>query len=319
MIYIEQLIAESEYNLEAFFKRIREQVDYDPSWPLVSLNGYYDADLQTQVMKDFTNGKRTRPSWCQAASAESVCHVTSQGLNAEGPVFAVSATCTGSAYAISVAHALSAQHGTPVMVAGGAKIPVDSYSDFWFKSMRAIDRSTGIPFDANSKGFRPGEGQIFMLISAKPINPIAIIDRLNFFTLPQQDAAVGSVELIKQKLFTGVDVSDIAWWNAHAPGTPMGDAAEYSIFSDVFDDRDVPISSGKGLLGHTVTISYAMELAHGIKHIQRGVVPPNINIATPINNDQRIITTEQPIKGNRFLKFNMGFNGKNVLSTITVM
>jgi 3-oxoacyl-(acyl-carrier-protein) synthase len=208
--------------------------------------------------------------------------------------------------------------GTPVVIVGASRLLPDGYGWYWFNSVRAIDGNTGIPFDKNSRGFRPGEAQFFAVISAKPINPIAAIEDMRFFSITSQFTDTGSVEQVEKNLFDGFDMRDVCWWNAHSPGTPMGDRAEHTIFNNVVGVGDMPISSLKGEIGHTLVASFLVETGLGIQSLMDGYIPPNTGIINPIVDDPRIIIKPVSTTGKTFIKFNMGFGGKNVLSRIKV-
>lgn len=320
MIYIEKFVVSDQYDLEAFFQNISETQSYERTWPLVVVGGHYREDLYVKAFDDFRSGKsRTKPSNCLLSSFESVERVIAKQLRMKGPVFVATASCTSGAYGIYTAYGLSLATGTPVIVASGSTLIDDGFGNYWFRSLRAISNETGIPFDKNSKGFRAGTSQTFFVVSAKPINPVANIKHINFFCLTNETTDTGPVEQIKEQLFSTLDTSDICWWNAHSPGTPVGDAAEYDIFKDIVGDRDVPISSLKGQYGHSLAGSYLLEVGKGIESIQQGIIPANVGITDPINDDPRIITTPVPTTEKTFLKFNMGFGGKNVVSIIEVL
>lgn len=321
MIYIEHLTIEDKFDLESFFTKIHQTVPYDPSWPLICIGAYYREDLYVNGVRDFIDGKkRTKPSNYLLGNFESVERTIASNLKMCGPVSATSASCTSGAYALMNAYGVSLAYDTPVIVASGSRLQQDGLWRYMFAQLGALSLDTGIPFDKNSKGFRPGESQTFFIVSAKPINPIARIPVLKFHTQVSQTTGTGSTEDIKNALFTGVDLDNICWWNAHSPGTPLGDMSEYQIFNDVIGSRDIPISSLKGKYGHSLGGSYLFEIGQGINSIRTSnVIPPNTGIVEPIVNDQRIITQEQKATTNSFLKFNMGFGGKNVLSIIDVV
>ena len=319
MIYIEKLIVDHSYSPEEFLQQIPEDL-YDRSWPLIVCGFHYDEVVHKQSMRDFFEGRpRIKPSAAFVSSIESLERVCAKALKMQGMVQLLSAACTSSAYAVYNAYCISAMTGTPVVIVGASRLLPDGYGWYWFNSIRAIDGDTGIPFDKDSKGFRPGDAQFFAVISAKPIDPIAIIEDMRFFSMTGNFTEPGSTDRIREALFTGFDMNSVCWWNAHSPGTPAGDRAEHTIFSQIVGERDIPISSLKGKIGHTLVASFLVETAIGIDSLKNGVIPPNHGIKCPIVDDSRIITTPTYTQGSTFVKFNMGFGGKNVLSRISIV
>jgi 3-oxoacyl-[acyl-carrier-protein] synthase II len=67
----------------------------------------------------------------------------------------------------------------------------------------------------------------------------------------------------------GVEAADVAYVNAHATATAQGDVAEAEAIHAVFGS-DVPVSSLKGHIGHTMAASGAIELIGTIAMMQRG-------------------------------------------------
>lgn len=320
MIYIEKFIAENAFDLEPFFTNIAATVEYDRKWPVFVVGAHYSEEDYTQLWRDFLGGKkRGRPSNCLRGSYESLERVVGKCLLSCGPISVVSAACTSGAYALFQAAAVSQLTGTPCIVASGSQLAPGHMGEFWFKSFGAISHDTGIPFDTRSKGFRPGVSQTFFVVNSKQTeNTVAIVEEMIFHTLPAETTNTGSIDTIFEHLFAEPIEKDICWWNAHSPGTPAGDRAEYEIFNRVVK-QDVPISSLKGKYGHSIAGSYLFELGKGIESIQQGVIPPNVGIETPIVDDSRIIVEPRTTTGKTFLKFNMGFGGKSVVSRVHVL
>jgi 3-oxoacyl-(acyl-carrier-protein) synthase len=316
MIYIEKYFYENDYNLHDFFTKFEAGVHYDPSWPIVFVSSSrLEHTSHEAVMGDFLGGKkRSKPSLCMAGGPESVHAEIAKILGMRGMTFSVLSACTSSAYGLYQAALLSEATGTPAIVAcADLFAPIDMH---WFSSLGAVSPETGIPFDKNSKGFRPSKAQAFFVVSAKPIYPVACVETMRFMTQPNEKTAIGSLDEIKQ-MFDDIDMSTIGWWNAHSPGTPLGDATEFKLF-DSFG-IDIPISSLKGRYGHALASSYLLELGAALDSVRDGFVPANERLVDRIVDDQRIIKYDVEMNKERFIKFNMGFGGKNVLSVVKTL
>lgn len=316
MIYIEQYSYENNFNLELFFGQFRPGVDYQPDWPAVLVSstranfGGHEA-----MMQDYMAGKkRSKPSLCLTGGLESVHAEIIRLLGLRGATFSVLSACTSGAYGLYQAGLLSQASGTPAIVACADMFsPVDQH---WFNSLGAVSPETGIPFDKNSKGFRPTKAQALFVVSAVPKNPIAYVETMRFMTQPNEKTAIGSLAEI-EKMFDGVYLPSVGWWNAHSPGTPLGDTTEFKLFSSF--NMDIPISSLKGRYGHALASSYLLELGAALDRTREKIVPGNDGLVDPIVEDERIIKTNTHFTTDRFIKFNMGFGGKNVLSVIRVL
>lgn len=81
----------------------------------------------------------------------------------------------------------------------------------------------------------------------------------------------------------GMDAGEIAYINAHGTSTPENDKMEHLSLSTVFGERmrDIPISSNKSMIGHTLSAAGAIEAAFSLMTMREGVIPPTINYDNP--------------------------------------
>jgi 3-oxoacyl-[acyl-carrier-protein] synthase II len=105
--------------------------------------------------------------------------------------------------------------------------------------------------------------------------------------------------------------------NAHATSTPAGDIAEAAAIEKVFQHTlsNLHISSTKGVTGHLLGASGAIESVISVLALTKQCIPPSINI----NKREEKINNEIQIVENIFLKKkinavmnnNFGFGGHN--------
>ena len=81
----------------------------------------------------------------------------------------------------------------------------------------------------------------------------------------------------------GISADQIGYVNAHGTSTPENDKMEYLALSATFGERmpDVPVSSNKSMIGHTLTAAGAVEAVFSLLTIATGVLPPTINYDNP--------------------------------------
>jgi len=94
----------------------------------------------------------------------------------------------------------------------------------------------------------------------------------------------GLAEAIRRTLAdAGLEPADIGYVNAHATSTPAGDRSEALALRAVFTNRGSHprVSSTKGLTGHPLSMSGAMEAAFCALAIRDGFIPGNANLAAP--------------------------------------
>jgi len=114
----------------------------------------------------------------------------------------------------------------------------------------------------------------------------------------------------------GLTPADIDYVNAHGTGTPENDKMEYLGISAVFGERvkDVPISSNKSMIGHTLSAAGAVEAVFSLLTLQHQRIPPTINYQVP---DPAIPLDVVPNKARdaklrHAISNSFGFGGQNV-------
>lgn len=107
----------------------------------------------------------------------------------------------------------------------------------------------------------------------------------------------------------------IDYVNAHGTGTPENDKMEYLALANVFGERvhQLPVSSSKSMIGHTLTAAGAIEAAISLMSIANGMLPPTINCEMP---DPEIKLDIVPNAGRKavvstVLSNSFGFGGQN--------
>ncbi|WP_339761513.1 beta-ketoacyl-ACP synthase [uncultured Hoeflea sp.] len=113
----------------------------------------------------------------------------------------------------------------------------------------------------------------------------------------------------------GLSAEEIGYVNAHGTSTPENDKMEYLALSTVFGDRmsDVPVSSNKSMIGHTLTAAGAIEAVFSLLTISNGILPPTINYDNPdpaIPLDV-VPNVKRDAKVTHVLSNSFGFGGQN--------
>ena len=81
----------------------------------------------------------------------------------------------------------------------------------------------------------------------------------------------------------GLDPDQIEYVNAHGTGTPENDKMEHMALAAVFAHkiRELPVSSTKSMIGHTLSASGAIEAAATILMLENQKILPTINYRKP--------------------------------------
>jgi 3-oxoacyl-[acyl-carrier-protein] synthase II len=73
----------------------------------------------------------------------------------------------------------------------------------------------------------------------------------------------------------GISADEVDYINAHGTATPLNDAAEGKAIAELF--ARVPVSSTKGMMGHSLGAAGAIEAVLSLLALQHQLLPPNIN------------------------------------------
>ncbi|HDH98631.1 MAG TPA: beta-ketoacyl-[acyl-carrier-protein] synthase family protein, partial [Deltaproteobacteria bacterium] len=110
----------------------------------------------------------------------------------------------------------------------------------------------------------------------------------------------------------GLSGDDIDYVNAHATGTVLGDMAEAVAIHSIFG-KDVPVSSYKGHLGHTLGAAGALETIVLLEMLDRQEVVPTLNLERPDPDCSGInlVQSVDKLPMNIVLKNNFALGGVN--------
>ncbi len=119
----------------------------------------------------------------------------------------------------------------------------------------------------------------------------------------------------------GLDASGIGYINAHGTSTPENDKMEYLSLSTVFGDHlsDIPVSSNKSMIGHTLTAAGAVEAIFSMLTIQTGTLPPTINYENPDTSIELDVVpnVKRDHAVTSVLSNSFGFGGQNACLVMT--
>ncbi|MFE5564692.1 beta-ketoacyl-[acyl-carrier-protein] synthase family protein [Amycolatopsis japonica] len=220
---------------------------------------------------------------------------------AEGPVTTVSTGCTSGLDAIGYAADLIARGDADVMVAGATDAPISPISAASFDAIKATSTNNddpehaSRPFDRDRNGFVLGEGAAVFVLEeyeharARNANRYAEVSayahRSNAFHMTglRPDGREMAEAITRCLDQAEINAEDIGYVNAHGSGTRQNDRHETAAFKRSLGSHayDVPVSSIKSMVGHSLGAIGAIELAACALALTHQVVPPTANLHTP--------------------------------------
>ena len=157
------------------------------------------------------------------------------------------------------------------------------------------------------------------MLSAYGLTPKAEVSGIGWtsdahhFTLPNPETIILAIrEAIED---AGLQPEDISYVNAHGTSTQKGDKIEIDCLREIFGKKieNLPVSSTKSQIGHTLGASAALEAALGIEAMQNGYILPTVNhIPDPELADVDVVPNQVRRQNyDIFLSNAFGFGGTN--------
>jgi 3-oxoacyl-[acyl-carrier-protein] synthase II len=221
--------------------------------------------------------------------------------HAMGPNNTIVTACAAGTQAVGEAFRLIARGDADVMLAGGCDSRLDPQLFVAYSAMNAVSASirppseVSRPFDFERDGFVLGEGAAVLVLEgyrrAKRRGARIYAEIRGYgssfdafgITRPEPEGRGAVLSMSAALREARLDPADVDYINAHGTSTRLNDLMETVAVKRLFGHRasSIPMSSQKSMIGHLIGASGAVEAAATALSLQRGVVPPTINLATP--------------------------------------
>ncbi len=188
-----------------------------------------------------------------------------------------------------------------IALAGGAEAPLAPLTFGAFALIRVLSQrnddpsSASRPFDRDRDGFVMGEAAAVLVLeeraAAQRRGARIIAEVLGFgasndayhMTAPRPDGREATRAIRAALEDGGIAPERIGYINAHGSSTPLNEPAEARAIAAAFGvlAEEIPVSGTKGLYGHALGASGAVEAAITALTIDRGVLPGTCNLVDP--------------------------------------
>jgi 3-oxoacyl-[acyl-carrier-protein] synthase I len=201
-------------------------------------------------------------------------------LQCAGELLTVSTACSSGTVAISMACKMLESGQAQWILAGGAdSLCLLTY--YGFHSLQLVDKKGSRPFDITREGMSVAEGAAFLLLTnQKPNHSHGVLlgsglscDAYHGAAPhPEGNGAQAAMQLAMDN--AGVGAETIDYINLHGTGTPENDLAESKAVRRLFVSLP-PLSSIKGLSGHGLAASGAIEAVVSAICLKHNFLPAN--------------------------------------------
>lgn len=256
----------------------------------------------------------------------------------QGPASTHATACASSGHALGDAVHTMRRGDADVMIVGGAEAAVSPICISAFSVMKALSTrnsdptKASRPFDRDRDGFVLAEGAAAFVLETEEhakargatiyaeVVGVANSSDAHHITAPHPEGS-GAARSMKLALRDAhLNVSDIAYINAHGTSTPLGDKAEVMAVLSLFGNHarksaggQCLMSSTKSMHGHGLGASGAIETIACIHAVRDGIIAPTINLESP--DDEFDVDLVPNVARERKVRYVMnntfGFGGHN--------
>lgn len=248
-------------------------------------------------------------------AVDALCRFTAAVLALEGPMVAISTACSSSAKAFLTAQRWIDAGLIDAAVVGGADSLCLS-TLHGFDALQLLSDEPCRPFDAARKGISIGEAAGFVLLAREPA-PLAYLaggessDGWHMST-PHPQGLGAQAAMGAALAAAGLAPAAIGYVNAHGTATSANDRSEAAALATVFGAHGVPVSSTKGVTGHTLGAAGIVEAIVTLQALEARSLPPTANLTTldaALALD--VVTSPRTVPLRYAMSNNFGFGGSN--------
>ncbi len=256
----------------------------------------------------------------------------SMRFKAKGPNLPVVTACSASTNSIGEAFRYIRDGYLDVAFAGGSESSINALGIAGFAVMRALHSGdnpaqASMPFDKKRSGFVMGEGAGVLILEeydhAKARGAKIYAELVGYgstsdaFHVTAPDETAEGISKCMELALKDANIKpqDIDYINAHGTSTPLNDRIETLGIKKVFGPHAyaLNVSSTKGMTGHMLGATGAVESIACILALVNQIVPPTITTNELGPECDLNYTLGKPVKRkvNYALNINLGFGGQN--------
>ena len=246
--------------------------------------------------------------------------------------------CAAGTQSIGEAAEVIRRGAADVIVTGGTEAGICEIGMGGFSTMRALSTWDGDPvkasrpFDAGRDGFAPSEGSGILILESlehaqargahiyAEIAGWGVSSDAYHLVQPHPEGSGAAKAIIRALENASVELDEIDYINAHGTSTTINDASETRAIKRVFGERayDIPISSTKSMVGHSLGASGSLEAIVCINSINDNILHPTINQeeSDPECDLDYIPNVARETEVNITLSNSFGFGGQNACLVI---
>ncbi len=251
------------------------------------------TDEDTCVQLYEKHRKRVHPLTIPKGMPSAAASMVSFHLGIKGPSFVLSSACSSGSHAIIQGMTMIQSGMVDMALVGASDAPFTFGLLKSWDALRVVSDDTCRPFCKDRSGLILGEGAGMLVIESREhaekrgakmyaeLAGCGMTSDAGHITRPDIDGISGAMNQALK--MAGIDVSELAYINAHGTGTELNDLTETRAIHQVFAGhaKNIAISSTKAIHGHALGASSALELVATTMAMANDIIPPTVNYTTP--------------------------------------
>jgi 3-oxoacyl-[acyl-carrier-protein] synthase II len=243
--------------------------------------------------EQYYRGLKAKEAHARHAAAQIANYTPQKAVMDAQEAFGITAPCQVIANACAsgtnaIGHAFECvRSGRYQRVLAGGYDAISELVFVGFDSLQASTPERCRPFDSERSGLVLGEGAAVLALEnfeAAQDRGATILAEIigyglstdNHHLTQPNPSGIGPRQAMEGALRSaGIASGEIDYINAHGTATPFNDASEGKAIAELFDG--VPVSSTKGMMGHSLGAAGAIEAVISLLALQHQLLPPNIN------------------------------------------
>ncbi|MEO8510330.1 MAG: beta-ketoacyl-[acyl-carrier-protein] synthase family protein [Chloroflexota bacterium] len=253
-------------------------------------------------------------------------------LGITGPAVGNANSCASGAVAIGEAFRAIRDGTVDAAIAGGSEAPLAPLTFGAFAMIRVLStrnddpEHASRPFDVDRDGFVMAEGAAMLVLeelAAAERRGATVLAEIRGFgasndayhmTAPRPDGREAARAVTIALRDAGVEASEIGYVSAHASSTPLNEVAEANALHLALGDHaaTIPVSGTKGLHGHALGATGAIEAAITVLGLSLGILPGTCNLrALDPQVNLHVLQAAERTDTRLALSTSFGFGGMN--------
>jgi 3-oxoacyl-[acyl-carrier-protein] synthase II len=250
------------------------------------IGGLHTTLEQVEVLRD-RGPSRVSPFLIPMMMPNAAAAAVSMRFGLEGPCETITTACAAGTHAVGHGARLVATGRCDVALAGGAEAVMVQIAEAGFTNITALSASgVSRPFDEDRDGFVMGEGAGVLVLEsyeharargatvlAEVVGAASTADAYHI-TAPEPSGRGARTCMQLALEDAELSPSDVSHINAHGTSTQLNDLAEATAVRALFGAHQMPVTSVKGHLGHSLAAAGALEAVVSVQTLLHQVIPP---------------------------------------------